>query len=575
MQDMSAGMDVGAVNEPVHAHTDAMRYLCVGAEVDAQFARGVIDELLIDQHRAVAPSYGMDVRPIVKHCLRAQRRRAIRDLALTLLLLGELILAPLLAVIAVAAVSWARETLRRPPRGHWRTVAWIVTLAAVALAAWLRLGHTAPVALRQVLGLSHIGPFLLSLPVTAVAAAAILYVEWHVSRRVVRRELDASAFAPAAPVLRLARWVRTRLDEIEQEQGACVTVCNMAEDSPFVGAGVDLRRLTVTVDVSRADRTAAADGRGPRPFVPLDLHLRLRTRMCALRDEAAGQALRLPRLDISDRVLIDGRTLRGSRPTREQMLSRARPEAIADIANTSAGASRHHLCLRIEPVDGEHVITVFVHVATHGQTLYVEFTPCVQPAINRTYRMVDARPFPTMRQRLYALGSACAGGVPMLLGAPGRLAGWQLRVAVRRRRQRVRRQADLQSWMDYGARTSVRDLGSAAALDHFQWLDVRMYVQVVLRQALNAVADFLTERGIDTSSLRSQEAMINQLIISGSYNFVGNRDSNVTWAPPNGRPQPGPQPHQPGPPPPDDVSPPGGMPGPGGGPPPAGPPSTP
>jgi len=558
-----------------YLHAGAMRYLCVGAEVDWTFARRVIEELLVERHRAVAPSYGMDVRPVIRHCLRAQRRRSIRDLALALLVVGELIVAPLPAVAAIATVYWVRESRRQPSRSNEQTFAWMVALAAVGLATWLQFGHGVPSALPGLLGLTRIEPFLLSLPAVLLAAAALVYGEWHMSRRVVRRYLDSEAFDPAEPVLRLSGWVEDRLEEIELEQRSCITVCNMSEDSPFVGAGIAGRRLMVTVDVSRPDRTAAAERREPRPFVPMDVHRHLEVRLRGLRSESVSQALRLP-LEISDRVLIDGRVLRGHRPTRKEVLSRARPDELADIANVPAGESRHHLCLRVEPVDGEQVITVFVHVSTQGQTLYIEFTPCVQLPINRTYRMVDARPFPTVRQRLQAIGASCTTCVPMLLGAPRRLLRWQLRLAAGWRGQHIRRQADLQSWMDYGARTSVRDLGSAASLDHFQELDVRKYVHVILQQALNAVADFLVGHEVDTSGLRTQEAMIYQLIISGDYNIVGDNNTSVSGSappadrqPPIGRPTPGGTPAPGMPPraaPPPRPAPPGAVPSPGGAP---------
>jgi hypothetical protein len=337
-----------------------------------------------------------------------------------------------------------------------------------------------------------------------------------------------------------------RLDEIDVEQQSRVTVFNMGEDSPFVGAGIELpQSWWVTVDVSRADRSPEKKGCEPKAFPPLELHEYLETRLGALRAESPADAYQMLRLDISDRVMIDGRVLRGRRPTREWVVAQADAAVLKEIANNASGDSRHYLCLRIEPGDGDQIITIFVHVATQGRTLYVEFVPCVQPSVRRPYRMADTRPFPSARERLVALGVACVTCAPALLGAPGRLLRRQVHLAVARRQWWVRREAATRSWMDYGARMSVRDVGSADTLDHFQELDVRKYVQVILRQALNAIGDFLEEHDIDTSSFRSQEAVINQIVITGSYNIVGNQNTmtgRMVPPPIDSPPVPGPTP---------------------------------
>jgi hypothetical protein len=60
---------------PHPAMSAATRYLCVGAHVDPEFSDHVVNDILEDRHRAVAPSNGIDLIPIIRHALAARRRR--------------------------------------------------------------------------------------------------------------------------------------------------------------------------------------------------------------------------------------------------------------------------------------------------------------------------------------------------------------------------------------------------------------------------------------------------------------------------------------------------------------------
>ena len=66
--------------------SNATRYLCAGAYLDSGFMRQVLEQVVYPAHRGVAPSYGIDVAPIARHCLRASRRVLARDAVITILL---------------------------------------------------------------------------------------------------------------------------------------------------------------------------------------------------------------------------------------------------------------------------------------------------------------------------------------------------------------------------------------------------------------------------------------------------------------------------------------------------------
>src|SRR5215467_13637711 len=73
-----AGQVATAARGPA-ALSDATRFLSAAAYLDEGFSRTVVQELFGKTVRAVAPSYGFDLRLVALHCLAARRARRIRD----------------------------------------------------------------------------------------------------------------------------------------------------------------------------------------------------------------------------------------------------------------------------------------------------------------------------------------------------------------------------------------------------------------------------------------------------------------------------------------------------------------
>jgi len=87
------------------------RYLAGAAYVDEAYADIVIDELVGQSHRAVAPALGYDVVTIIRHCFRAQRLWLRQNAMLTvILLLGAWFFTA--ATVTLFVVSLAVHVLR-------------------------------------------------------------------------------------------------------------------------------------------------------------------------------------------------------------------------------------------------------------------------------------------------------------------------------------------------------------------------------------------------------------------------------------------------------------------------------
>ncbi|MFL6127204.1 hypothetical protein [Actinophytocola sp.] len=94
-----------------HVDSNVTRLLCAGVHVDPGFCDQVIEELLKQRNRCVAPSYGYDPVAVLAHALNARRRRRVRGLAMLgclLPLASSVVSAGTLSVtLVLAAVWWA------------------------------------------------------------------------------------------------------------------------------------------------------------------------------------------------------------------------------------------------------------------------------------------------------------------------------------------------------------------------------------------------------------------------------------------------------------------------------------
>jgi hypothetical protein len=99
--------------------SNSTRYLCAAAYLNPAYSNKVIGEL-VASHRAVAPSLGIDLIPIIRHCLNARKAQLLRDALLTVLLLVGLYLAtaPIIAILIISfclsflpGVDWERRSL--------------------------------------------------------------------------------------------------------------------------------------------------------------------------------------------------------------------------------------------------------------------------------------------------------------------------------------------------------------------------------------------------------------------------------------------------------------------------------
>jgi hypothetical protein len=492
----------------VHANPRAdaynsTRYLCVAAELDSNFAHAVIAEVLEEPFLAVAPSFGVDLVPVVCHALNARRRRNVRDVALTAIAAMNLLLNPF-GMIATALtwlvtqVAYRRARLRWPQWGTGQAIA-VAAIAGGAASVVFGIGLLLPQLILGAVSFAASGPaggagFALPLrlsvlffPLSLLAVWGILRWERLATRSVLVDTLRAETFDPAARALRVEAnpGEQERLWIVYQRQRP-QNVTAYSGFFPFLGAGEHRDTWSVGIDLDRGAPAGPLENglrdarKHPQPFSVSELQDHVTRRLEALRSPERPSTGRLEGLIVEDRLFVQGaevwRDQRLLPDPASPPVSWVPQEVLEEIGNDPVGIVRHYKCARVESWGGEVVLSVFLHFAVEARTLYVEQTVCLLHPIDERYRVVDRMaPHMTPEEHRAVLWTTLTDIPAALLRAPVEWwRGWRSKRRERLEAGRLRQRLH-QGWrIDYGARMSVRQLGAADRFRFwFQGLDAR------------------------------------------------------------------------------------------------------
>ncbi|RJQ77228.1 hypothetical protein D5S17_16100 [Pseudonocardiaceae bacterium YIM PH 21723] len=532
--------------------SEATRYLCIAARADESFGSRLIGELLYTDLRAVAPSVGIDLRPVLSHGLAARTQWRDRDISVLLVMALSLLIAPVFSL-----VSWF---LLLPLLGFVGKTAQNLGKLRVLLAMPVVIIFYF-VFLQVSLEDADTGYWLGSSWFASLAALVLfgLFVRDRLrTRQALVGELRRDRF-PTRPLPnpQTSPALQAKIDEVCAAQYGNVTV--YGEFTPFIGNGMRVSdwsfALPTVVSGERphdAENTVAID--------PLELIEHVRSRLALLGDPAgrATDGDRLHGLTLDDRVYVTGTDL-AQRP--ELLPTRDRPPVhqvssalVGEIAGAPRGAARHYLCASVPSWGGEVVATTFLHFSTDGRMLYLECACTILVPLARKYHEVDRLTDQVSpEQILWTVARAATGLGTAVFGTPLRLLrGWWRDFRAPTRHLGTLAQAREDLGFNYGAQLSIRELGSLEGglfsqreqqqhlqnafgisdrhpwlqyQNYFQVMDGRKHLKLVERHVLAAILDFLDDKGVDTTEFRSRQmTILNQGIIqTGGVNVVGNQ----------------------------------------------------
>ena len=452
--------------------SETTRYLCAGVHLDRAFRHTVLEQMLSEEHKAVAVPHGVNVEPVVHHALLSRKRDKIRSLLLTIVV-----------VAAVFYCFWnqrfAEEVL---PLASTTTEGDAQTAVALAML-----------------------PFLI--PFWLVAALVVLVGDILRNRalRTLRRGrpvvVDASRLANISPDIR------------DRDQRNVVVYSGF---SPFVGSGIDLGGWSFVI---RGDKGKEELGvpTEPIPFQNSELYAHIRSTL---------EGLAVDGLLIQDELYVNGQDIRDDRTFLPNPIGRpvsaVASEIVEGFVNNSSQTVRHYMAVHLIQWKGELVLSCFLRVTQPGPHLFVESSYFLLPPVTEKYYMVDSLSLRMSGKEVIGLAIRAVLGAPFLCCvAPFALWGEMLEPFNRWKKQRETEELIKENYsFDYGATASIRALAASPNYRrYFQKLDKEMGLKLVERSILDSIVGFLDEKNIDTSDLKERTSTIlnNGVIVSGRY----------------------------------------------------------
>ncbi|MDH2429665.1 hypothetical protein [Sphaerisporangium sp. TRM90804] len=539
--------------------SNATRYLCAAAYLDPRFRERVLDEMLHDRFRAVAPSQGrFDLGPVIQHCREARTMLLVREMLIAVLLLIGLYMQPwatiawvsLLVPFALLSLDRVREG---PPVVRWLIRAWaaysvlVLLISTLIWLAYLVLGSV----LAGIAG--ALGSALTLLGATPLVVGTILVpfatLVVTVGYRIAIYLKLVGSLRPGSPepdIPTLDAKTARRIDYVRRAQWGNVTM--YANEDAFMGAGEIQRVWSIAVELDRVrGEGAVRRERDPVDIDPVELHEFVRARLRGMRDHVLRHNESIQALDIGDHVVTRGAftttdwawgrahpLITGADPQRvAEGLERAEdaglpryhvtPQEAAAIMRHPQGGVRYYQRVTvggigqeirdasgrlIAPAEDQQALTsAFIYLAVEGRMLYTQFVVTTLPPVQPIYHVVDA--LPAMSSPRVAWEAVRALKTHLLLdvvAAPFRLFGYGWKAVTQAMTQTDPADALI---YQYGARFSVREVGAAPELQtYIQLLDAAKYTKLIEQRLTAAVLDFLEDQNVDTADYRRQAANV-------------------------------------------------------------------
>jgi hypothetical protein len=250
----------------------------------------------------------------------------------------------------------------------------------------------------------------------------------------------------------------------------------------------------------------SSEGRVAEPFTALDIHDFV---LAGLRDGHSAK------VEITDRIFVDGRDIRGDRRFLPTELSAPRaqvdPGLVRSLTLEPEDRARTYLTFEVSGWRGQLVLSTFLRFVVTPHELFVEVSHSLLTPVRDEFQEVDRLlPQPTARQAA-RIGWRSLLRLPRsLFRAPGAVVRFLFGpVSDRRRMARQRREIRSGLRFNYGAPISPRETVSDPLYQrYFQKLDKDLYVKVLEKRLLKALVEFFEFKGIDTAELVERQSTI-------------------------------------------------------------------
>ena len=433
---------------------EATRYLSAATQVDIGYAYFVVEKVIYEPFRALAPTFGVSVPVVAKWAIKALRARARRDFAVSALLL----------VFVLASIL----TLQLPLI--------LILLPVLLLATWL----------------------------------IVSWEHWERIHNTVIGKMLRDRFNPREAPEPRQEAHRQRLQEVEKRRDGNLVV--FSGHSAFIGSGDRLYFQKILLDVSRGTEKKDGTRKKPKPFDSQDLHAALVEAF----DSKNGLGKRLNNLRAYERLFVNGLNIQGTELFERSDSLHSPPTSVdrkflAEAARNPTPEARTYVCVEMTGWKGQLVVTLFVRAVHTGDSLYIEWTFRVLPPLRRIFLLIDdLYEQSRWRQVRMSLRFGLQEMIPALVTSPFNAVSAYRRPYIAMRREF--RQADRINRgyvFDYGAEQSIRERACGRQRQHyFLARDEHMYVLLAQQKLTQAVGEFLSKHDVALVEFESQAKTI-------------------------------------------------------------------
>jgi hypothetical protein len=509
------------------ANPSATRYLSAGAYLDPSFRDEVIESVLDQEHTAVAPSYSIDIVPVLKHCLASARRQNMTELmvaGVVLLCVVASFRESLTLFCIVYGFICAGHVLVGFDRRDFVSMAMYGVLALV-------LGGIAAGTVQSIVQNTDyadvdtitdgLGRLVITLLVALAGAAAVL--AWHEvsTHQLLLDEFTPEKFRPDAAPPAPSRH-RERLAYLAQAQHGNVTIYGQrSRNNPFLGCGKVSEAWSLALPLV-ADPRQAGD---PEPLDVDGLYRDMRKALISLADPRQPEDQRIKGLSLQQRIFVSGLLPPGHSLLDERRQPRLdiSQDDVDRLSQDERSRSAQLLTVRINGWDGELDVTVLLYFSVRGNMLYTEFTACSLPPVRPDYHRIDTMESMGSSVYLRAIVSGVMGAPNALIACPMAVLAPAVETMnrsldLRGQLQRITNQLAF----DYGAVTSVRELGAGEHGNLFHRYDSERYAKIVNRRVIEAITEVLAAHGYSNDDFvqRTSVYIDNRMNIRGNNNSV-------------------------------------------------------
>jgi hypothetical protein len=453
---------------------ETTRYLSAATQINLDYAKRVVDRVVHEPYRALAPAHGADVTVVARWALDSLRRIAYRDAVLATTLIAGVFFSWLFAAVVQASA--------------WFVFATVLVMLGVAFSA---------------IACEH-------------------WIRWY---RILAGQMLRDGFDPERAPEPTTERVRLRLKAAADRKSGNLVV--FREHAAFIGSGNRLGQEQIVIDASHGKENDDESSSEPIPFTNTDVHVAIA--------KAIGN-IQLPGLNVVERVFVNGKHVRGNRGLQRQPLeppfASVSDELLRGAADHPTADARAYVCAEIHSWQGQLVVTMFARAVHTGGWLYIEYSFYLLPPIDVAYTRIDSLYSESLARRFRKTSAwSIVRTFPYLLASPYSLVKQGIKIFSWNARESaqgylIRRGQSF----DYGALRSIREAACWRRNRHyFINRDITMYVLLLQKTLLREIENFLNDHNIASTEFKEQAKII---IDASNQNYslhIGNV-SNSTFA---------------------------------------------